>query len=272
MKKAKIYLVSDSVGETAQKIVSAVAAQFPTIDLDDIQRYPFVNDEENLKDILKDALLDKAIVVTTLVSKELVDTVSDFASRTGLQYVDYMTPLTSIIEGTFGVKPVQEPGAIHRLNKEYFSRVAAMEFAVKYDDGKDPKGFLDADFVLLGVSRTSKTPLSIYMANRGYKVANLPIIPEVEIPKEIYQVDPNKIIGLTTSSDSLVEIRKSRMQSLGLKGESNYTNPERIVEELNYANEFFEKLGIMIINVGKRSIEESSMLIEECLKKNVAHA
>lgn len=269
MKKAKIYLVSDSVGETAQKIVSAVAAQFPTVDLDDVQRYPFVNDEENLKDILKDALLDKAIVVTTLVDKRLVDLVADFAGRTGLQFVDFMTPLSSIIEHTFGEKPVQEPGAIHRLNQEYFSRVAAMEFAVKYDDGKDPKGFLDADFTLLGVSRTSKTPLSIYMANRGFKVANLPIIPEVEIPREVFQVDPNKIIGLTTDVENLVEIRKSRMQSLGLKGESNYTNHDRIIEELQFANTLFDKLGVMVINVGKRSIEESSMLIEECLKKNV---
>lgn len=269
MKKAKIYLVSDSVGETAQKIVSAVGAQFPTIDLSDIQRYPFVSEEENLKDILKDALLDKAVVVTTLVNKELVTVVDDFAKRTGLQYVDFMSPLTNVIEHTFGVKAVQEPGAIHRLNQEYFSRVAAMEFAVKYDDGKDPKGFLDADFVLLGVSRTSKTPLSIYMANRGYKVANLPIIPEVEIPREIFQVDPQKIIGLTTEVENLVDIRRSRMQSLGLKGESNYTNPERITNELKYANELFNKLGIMVINVGKRSIEESSMFIEECLKKNV---
>src|SRR5699024_3508190 len=116
---------------------------------------------------------------------------------TGLQYVDFMTPLTSIIEHTFGEAPVQEPGALQRLNQEYFGRVAAMEFAVQYDDGKDPKGFVLADFVLLGVSRTSKTPLSLYLANRGYKVANLPLIPEVDIPQEIYQVAPHKMIGLT---------------------------------------------------------------------------
>lgn len=271
MKKAKIYLVSDSVGETAQKIVSAVSAQFPELDMDDMRLYPFTTDEENMMEILRDALMDKAIVVTTLVDKKLVKSVDAFSKRTGLQIVDFMTPLTKIIEQSFGVEAREEPGALHRLNQEYFNRVAAMEFAVKYDDGKDPRGFLDADFVLLGVSRTSKTPLSLYLANRGYKVANLPLIPEVELPKEIFEINSEKIIGLTTNVGSLLEIRRSRMQSLGLKGESNYTNENRIMKELEYANELFEKLAIMVINVGNRSIEESSMLIEECYKKN-AHA
>lgn len=269
MQIAKIYLISDSVGETAKKLIAAVSAQFPTIDLTDIQLFPFTNDKNALKDILKDALLDKAIVVTTLVNKELVAVVADFARRTGLKHVDFMTPLTQLIETTYGVESLQEPGALHRLNQDYFSRVTAIEFAVKYDDGKDPRGFLDADFVLLGVSRTSKTPLSMYMANRGYKVANLPIIPEVDIPKEIYQVEKKKLIGLTTKADFLGEIRKSRLSSLGLKGETTYTNPQRITEEINYAADLFEKLGLFTVDVSTRSIEESAMLIEEWLKENV---
>lgn len=268
MKNVRLYLISDSVGETAQKLISAVSAQFPTIDLSDIQLYPFTNDEESLLEILQDALLDKSIVVTTLVNKDLVKFVEAFAKRTGLQHVDFMTPLISVIEATVGLQAVQEPGAIHRLNQEYFSRVAAMEFAVKYDDGKDPRGFLDADIVLLGVSRTSKTPLSLYMANRGYKVANLPLIPEVALPKEINQIDSKKMIGLTTNSDSLVEIRRSRLASLGLKETTNYTEPSRIDDELAYANQLFQQLGINVIDVSKRSIEESSMLIEEFYKNN----
>ena len=240
MKNVRLYLISDSVGETAQKLIAAVSAQFPTIDLSDIQLFPFTNDEESLGEILKDALLDKSIVVTTL---------------------------TTMLEKTFGVEAVQEPGALHRLNQAYFSRVAAMEFAVKYDDGKDPRGFLDADFVLLGVSRTSKTPLSLYMANRGYKVANLPLIPEVALPAEVHQVDPRKMVGLTTNPESLTEIRRSRMHSLGLKEETHYTNCERIEAELAYANEWFKKLNIPVIDVSKRSIEESAMLIEEQAKE-----
>lgn len=261
--KLKIYLVSDSVGETAQKIISAVSAQFPTVDMADIQRFPFVTDAELLQSILKDALQDKAVVVTTLVDKKLVQLVKEFTNRTGLQYVDYMSPLSEIVEGTFGVQPLQEPGAIHKLNEQYFSRVSAIEFAVRYDDGKDPKGFLEADYVLLGVSRTSKTPLSMYMANRNHRVANLPLIPEVPLPKELDQIDSKKIIGLTTSIDSLSAIRKSRLHSLGLKETSTYTNPERIQEELDYANSIFEKYQAVVINVENKSIEETASIIED---------
>ncbi|MBP1045879.1 kinase/pyrophosphorylase [Enterococcus sp. BWM-S5] len=264
MKKnnVKIYLISDSVGETAQKIISAVSAQYPEIDMRDIQRFPFITDEDLLQPILKDALHDKAIVVTTLVNKQLVTLVRDFAARTGLQFVDYMSPLSEIIESTFGIAPLQEPGALHKLNEQYFNRVAAIEFAVRYDDGKDPKGFLEADYVLLGVSRTSKTPLSMYMANRNHKVANLPLIPEVPLPKELDQIDPSKIIGLTTSMESLRDIRKSRLHSLGLKEDSAYTNCDRIKEELAYAAQVFDKYHSFVIDVEKKSIEETSSIIE----------
>ncbi|MBL1225977.1 pyruvate, water dikinase regulatory protein [Enterococcus sp. BWR-S5] len=264
MKKnnVKIYLISDSVGETAQKIISAVSAQYPDIDMRDIQRFPFITDEDLLQPILKDALHDKAIVVTTLVNKQLVALVRDFAARTGLQFVDYMSPLSEIIESTFGIAPLQEPGALHKLNEQYFNRVAAIEFAVRYDDGKDPKGFLEADYVLLGVSRTSKTPLSMYMANRNHKVANLPLIPEVPLPKELDMIDSKKIIGLTTSMESLRDIRKSRLHSLGLKEDSAYTNCDRIKDELTYANQVFEKYNSVVIDVEKKSIEETSSIIE----------
>lgn len=268
MKNIRLYLISDSVGETAQKLIAAVSAQFPTIDLSDIQLFPFTKEEDNLTEILKDALLEKAIVVTTLVNKDLVANVQTFAQRTGLKYVDLMSPLTDLIESSFGIQAVQEPGAIHRLNQAYFSRVAAMEFAVKYDDGKDPRGFLDADLVLLGVSRTSKTPLSLYLANRGYKTANLPLIPEVALPNEIHALDPKKMVGLTTTSEALAGIRRTRLSALGLNEDTNYTNLERIKSELAYAEEWFQTLAIPVIDVSQRSIEESALWIEESLKGN----
>lgn len=265
--KLKIYLVSDSVGETAQKIISAVSAQYPEVDMSDIHRFPFITDEEVLLPILNDALHDKAVVVTTLVNKSLVALVKDFTRRTGLQYVDYMSPLGNIVESTFGVQPLQEPGALHKLNEQYFSRVSAIEFAVRYDDGKDPKGFLEADYILLGVSRTSKTPLSMYMANHSHKVANLPLIPGVSLPEELNKIDRKKIIGLTTDTDSLVAIRKSRLHSLGLKEDSAYTNEERINEELAYADEVFKSFDSLVINVNTRSIEETASIIENLTPK-----
>ena len=149
------------------------------------------------------------------------------------------------------------------LNQTYFNRVAAIEFAVRYDDGKDPRGFKDADLVLLGISRISKTPLSMYLANHNLKVANLPLLPEVPIPKEIYDVPKNKLIGLTTTISKLTDIRNNRLQALGLPEGSNYASIARIQEEINYANTIFEVLECPVINVDNRSIAEIAMLIQE---------
>lgn len=267
MESIKIYLVTDSVGETAKKTISAVVAQFPTVDLSDVHLYPFTNDRDSLMEILHDAKKEGAIVAITLVDKALVRCVEDFAQAHNLPYVDFMSPLIQIIEKMSGESATQESGSVHRMNQAYFNRVSAIEFAVKYDDGKDPKGFLEADIILLGVSRTSKTPLSMYLANKGYKVANLPIIPEVEVAKELFMVSPNKIIGLTSSSESLSHIRSSREQTLGLKAKSMYSDEKRILEELAYADTLFEHLGIQTIDVSKRSIEESSMLIENLIQR-----
>ncbi|WP_081166782.1 pyruvate, water dikinase regulatory protein [Lactococcus garvieae] len=267
MQNIKIYLITDSVGETAKKTISAVVAQFPTVDLSDIHLYPFTKDKESLIEILNDARKEKAIVAITLVDKSLVKVVEKFSKDYKLPFVDFMSPLIQIIEDISGEEATQESGSVHQLNQAYFDRVAAIEFAVKYDDGKDPKGFLNADIVLLGVSRTSKTPLSMYLANKGYKVANLPIIPEVEVAKELFTISPAKIIGLTSNPESLSNIRSFREQTLGLKTKSMYSNEKRILEELAYAEALFEQLGIATIDVSQRSIEESSMLIENIIQK-----
>lgn len=266
-KNVALYLISDAVGETTQKLVSVVTAQFPTIEFSPTYRFPFINDKEELTEILKDALSDKAIVLTTLVNPELVETVTSFCQRTGLQSFDLMTPFTEMIHAQTGVAPLNEPGVVHQLNKEYFSRIAAIEFAVKYDDGKDPRGFLEADLVLLGVSRTSKTPLSMYLANKHLKVANLPLIPEVPLPEQLKEVPANKIIGLTCNPDNLEKIRTNRLQSLGLDQLSKYTNSDRIREELQYAQDIFDTLGVTVIDVTHKSIEESAFLVLEALDK-----
>lgn len=147
------------------------------------------------------------------------------------------------------------------MNQRYFDRISAMEFAVMYDDGKDPKGFLEADVVLLGVSRTSKTPLSLFLANKNLKVANLPLVPDTHIPKEIYKVDPNKIIGLTNDLSVLNEIRRQRMISYGLNPDTTYSNTDAIKVELDSAQKLYQELGCYVVNVAHRSIEETAALI-----------
>lgn len=267
MNTLKIFVVSDSVGETAQKVITAVLAQFPDLDQVEIEKFPFVDSSETLMPILRDALQEKAVVVTTLVEKEMNQICHDFSKKTGLTVIDYMSELMKVIELKTQLTPAYERGLIRHLDQQYFDRVEAIDFAVHYDDGKDARGFDKADLVILGISRTSKTPVSMYLANKSIKVANLPIIPEVKIPQEIYEIDAKKIVGLTADADYIWNIRQSRLHSLGLSGETSYVDKKRIEEELKVANDLYQLLGAHVVNVKNKSIEEISQEIEGLLTK-----
>ena len=266
-RQVRLFVISDSIGETAQRVINAVLAQFPNLDNYEIKKFPFVDTEEVLSNILSDALREKAVVVTTLVEEELNQFVADFSARTGLEYVDYMSPLVKIISERTQMAPSYKSGSLYQMDEDYFNRVEAIEFSVRYDDGKDPKGFMKSDLVILGISRTSKTPLSMYLANRSFKVSNLPLIPEVPVPKELFQIDSQRIIGLTASPEYIQKVRQSRLVSLGLTGTSSYVSLERIQEELDYSLALYQKVGATLINVENKSIEESSQLIEEHAKR-----
>ena len=262
-RQVRLFVVSDSIGETAQRVINAVLAQFPDLNNYEIKKFPFVDSKEVLTDILSDALHEKAVVVTTLVNDELNKFCADFSKETGLEYVDYMSPLVNIVSKRTQMPPSSQSGSLYLMNEDYFNRVEAIEFSVRYDDGKDPKGFAKSDLVILGISRTSKTPLSMYLANRSFKVSNLPLIPEVPVPKELFQIESKRIIGLTADSEYIRKVRQSRLVSLGLTGSSSYVSLDRIKEELKYSQNLYEKLGATVINVENKSIEESAQLIEE---------
>ena len=265
-RQVRLFVVSDSIGETAQRVINAVLAQFPDLNNYEIKKFPFVDSKEVLTNILSDALQEKAVVVTTLVNEELNELCADFARRTGLEYVDYMSPLVKIVSERTQMTPSYQSGSLYLMDEDYFNRVEAIEFSVRYDDGKDPKGFAKSDLVILGISRTSKTPLSMYLANRSFKVSNLSLIPEVPVPKEIFQIDSRRIIGLTADPEYIRKVRQSRLVSLGLTGSSSYVSLERIKEELKYSQNLYQQLGATIINVENKSIEESAQLIEEHAK------
>lgn len=254
------FVISDSAGETATKLAQATMAQYPSIEFS-LFRRTFVTDPETLQRALNDALSEQALVLHTLINQELVNLTNDFCQKNKLYSFDVLTPPIAEIERLTGIKPTRQPGALHLLNENYFKRIKAMEFAVKYDDGKDPRGFLEADVVLLGVSRTSKTPLSLFLANKNLKVANLPLIPQAHIPKQLWEIDPKKIVGLTNNPDILNNIRKERMRSYGLNPDTAYSDIEKIRAELEFANELYEKLGCVVINVASLSIEETASLI-----------
>lgn len=265
-RQVRLFVVSDSIGETAQRVINAVLAQFPDLNNYEIKKFPFVDSKEVLTNILSDALQEKAVVVTTLVNEELNELCADFARRTGLEYIDYMSPLVKIVSERTQMTPSYQSGSLYLMDEGYFNRVEAIEFSVRYDDGKDPKGFAKSDLVILGISRTSKTPLSMYLANRSFKVSNLPLIPEVPVPKEVFQIDSRRIIGLTADPEYIRKVRQSRLVSLGLTGSSSYVSLERIKEELKYSQNLYQQLGATIINVENKSIEESAQLIEEHAK------
>ena len=228
-----LYAISDSIGETAQQVAKAAISQFDIREETyDIKRFPYVSNKDILLEILENAKKENAIIVYTLVSENLGDIVKDYCQRENLHCIDLMSKIINILSDKIGAPPKREPGIIRRMNEEYFRRIEAIEFAVKYDDGKDPRGVLKADLVLVGISRTSKTPLSMYLANRNIKVANIPLVPEIPIPKEVYEINPKKIIGLTNTPEKLNEIRQARLKALGLSSNANYAKLDRILEEL----------------------------------------
>ena len=267
-----LYAISDSIGETAQQVAKAAISQFDIKEETyDIRRFPYVSTKETLMEILESAKNENSIIVYTLVSENLGDIVEDFCAKENLHCVDLMSQIVNILSEKIGTPPKREPGIIRRMNEEYFRRIEAIEFAVKYDDGKDPRGVLKADLVLVGISRTSKTPLSMYLANRNIKVANIPLVPEIPIPKEVYEINPKKIIGLTNTPEKLNEIRQSRLKALGLSSSANYAKFDRILEELDYAEKVMKKIGCPVINVSDKAIEETASDILDIMKEKGIH-
>lgn len=268
MEPLKIFIVSDSLGETGALVTRAAMSQFKT-DNYEIKRYPYIHELEKLEIILKEASQEKkAMVVYTLVDETLTKYIKEYSRSTGLYTMDLISPLLNVISQIVESEPSREPGIIRRLDETYFKRVAAIEFAVKYDDGKDPRGFEEADLVLIGVSRTSKTPLSMYLANKNIKVANLPLVNEVSPPRELFNIPAKKIIGLTNSPEKLNEVREERLKSLGLPSGSDYASLGRILDELEYADKIMKRIGCPIIDVSNKAIEETSEIILSLLKKN----
>lgn len=263
-----IYVVSDSVGETAELVVKAAASQFNGASANTkIKRIPYVEDIGTIKEVISVAQKDRAIVCFTLVIPELRKFLINEAEKQGVVYYNIIGPLIDKMESSYGKAAKYEPGRVRKLDDDYFKKVEAIEFAVKYDDGRDPRGILKADIVLIGVSRTSKTPLSQYLAHKRFKVANVPIVPEVEPPEELYKVVAQKCIGLRISPDKLNHIRRERLKSLGLNDEAFYANINRIKEELEYFDKVVDKIGCQVIDVSNKAVEETANIIANIMNK-----
>lgn len=261
--KLMVYVISDSIGETGELIAKASVRQFDTKDYA-IKRFPYTNTVEQVKPLLEDAAKHKrALVVYTNVDEDTRAYIKQKERELNLHMVDVMGPPMDEIQSILGYEPMRQPGLIRRLDENYFKIVEAIEFAVQYDDGKDPRGVVKADIVLVGVSRTSKTPLSIYLANKLYKVANVPLVPEVPVPKEVYQKDKRRLFGLIANSEKLYTIREERLRALGLNSSAKYANVDRIKEEVDYSVQIMKDIGCTIIDVSNKAIEETAEIIND---------
>lgn len=262
-----LYICSDSVGETAEAVAKATLRQFQTGETR-IKRWSNLRHEDEIRRLMEEAAQVGGFVAFTLVQPELREMIKAESIRLEVRTVDILGPMMQAFVETFGDAPKWKPGLLHKLDEDYFRRVDAMEFAVKYDDGKDSRGLLMAEVVLVGVSRTSKTPLSIFLAHKGVKAANLPIMPEVKPPDELFKVNVGRIIGLTMDEEHILNIRTERLKAVGLPGGSKYATPERVREELQYGRKLMEKLGCKVIDVTNKAIEETAGIIMEAVGKD----
>lgn len=270
MQKIKIIIASDSVGETAEQVAKACVSQFNSKKFQSqIVRYPYIETFENVDEVMEVAKENEMnIVVFTLVKPDIKEYMEQQLAEYKIKHVDIMGPLMNILIDEIDEKPYYEPGIVHKLDEAYFKKIEAIEFAVKYDDGKDPKGLPKADIILIGISRTSKTPLSQFLAHKRYKVMNIPIVPEINPPEGLFEVDPKKCIALKISEEKLNKIRKERLKQLGLGDSARYATGQRIQEELDYFDKIVDRIGCPVIDVSDKAIEETANDIIYIIEQN----
>ncbi len=266
-KSTVVYVLSDSIGETGEQVAKAAISQFNSGKYE-TRRFPYITEEDQIIEILEEARGEKCIIVFTIVIDRLRSFILEKSKEYNIQAIDLMTPILDGLKNLVGHEPKREAGIIRKLDEKYFRKVEAVEFAVKYDDGKDTRGIKKADIVLVGISRTSKTPLSMYLAHKNLKVANVPLVPEVPPPDELFEVDLCKIIGLTANPIKLNEIRQERLKALGLSNNANYASMDRIIKELEYSETIMKRLGCPVIDVSSKAVEETAGIILEMTKAN----
>lgn len=255
-----VYSMSDSTGQTAETLSKAAIRQFREVQ--EIRHIPLPRisrPEQIEKMVTVLAQARPCMIAYTLSVPSLQDVLVENALAHHVPVVNLLDPLVQTIATQLGVTPPRrENGILHHMDEEYYSRIEAVEFAIRFDDGKDPKGMAMADIILVGVSRTSKTPTCMYLAqNYGKKVTNNPIVYQLKPPKELFE-HKEKVVGLIVRPEVLLNIRTARLQSLGLPDHSPYANAEQVQRELDYAAELMQELGCPVVDVSHQAIEETA--------------
>jgi [pyruvate, water dikinase]-phosphate phosphotransferase / [pyruvate, water dikinase] kinase len=255
-----LHLLSDSTGETLENIAKAALAQYD--DVDTVRHFwPMVRTEAHLERILQEIAHNPGLVIFTLVNPSTRRILETRCMAMGLPTVAPLDPVNDALSTMLGQQAKARPGRQHVLDAAYFARVDAIQFTIAHDDGLAPEDWEEADIVLAGVSRSSKTPTSIYLANRGYKTANIPIVVESPPPPELFRLTKPLVVGLTTSADRLIAIRRNRLLSLNQTTATAYVEQEAVSREIAYARRMFGDQGWPVIDVTRRSIEETAAAI-----------
>lgn len=255
-----LHLVSDSTGETLEMIAKAGLARFEGAEA--IKHFwPMVRSEGHLDRIIEEIARRPGLVIHTLVDGKVRDRLESRCASLGIPMVSPLDPTIGALSGLLGQTATSRPGRQHIMDKAYFQRVDAINYTMVHDDGAGSDDWEEADIVLAGVSRTSKTPTSIYLANRGYKTANIPIVPESPPPPSLFSLGQPLVVGLTTAPDRLMAIRRNRLLTLGETPDTSYVDIEGIGSEVAFARRLFADHDIPVIDVTRRSIEETASAI-----------
>lgn len=264
-----VLVVSDSLGVTGYEVARAACGQFDGVDIA-IERLSKVDDADVVEGAIRQFLDEgRALsVLYTIADGSLRAEVGDRLRAMGVSGVDVLGPAVQALSESSGIAPSGIAGSIHRTDEEYFKRIEAMEYFVEHDDGRGADDLDDADIVLIGISRTGKTPLSMYLAHLGYRVANIPLVPGVEPPASLFSVDPGKVFGLISTIEVVSSIRDRRLgDDLSRAVASDYADPERVQSEMNEARSLIKKLGCFTVRTDGKAIEESAAEILERMRQ-----
>lgn len=255
-----LHLVSDATGETCITIARAAAAQFQGVEAVE-HLWSLVRTESQLKRILASVEANPGVVMFTLVDADLRAQLHEGCRRIDVPCIPLLDMVISALSGFLGVESRNQPGRQHVMDDNYLKRIEAMNFALGHDDGQAPSTLHEADIVIVGVSRTSKTPTCFYLANRGLKAANVPIVPGCPVPPELMVLTRPFVVGLTCKPDQLLDVRRNRMRMIGETDSTDYVDPMQVEQEVKEARRLFAKAGWPVIDVSRRSIEETAAAI-----------
>lgn len=260
-----IFAVSDSIGETAEQVAVAAASQFK--ENVEVKRIPYVKTLEDVEEVMNTIEdCESCMIVSTIITVNVREYLTQKCIEKNINVVNVLGPIINVASSMLSILPDYNPGAMWSTDEMYYKRMEAMEFAMQYDDSKDYRGLKNAEVVLVGLSRTSKTPLCMYLANKGIKAINIPLVPEVGVPDELYEIDKKKIFGLTINPLQLIEIRKRRLDKFHrISSEIEYASDARILEEFDFADRIIRRLGCKTIDVTQRAIEDTALIIMDAI-------